>query len=66
MLYTLMMEDSSDEASARPRRKPKGGRSRDWLVREERVTHSGAWGRFRGFRSPVETLASADDRRRGR
>ena len=31
MLYTLMMEDSSDEASARPRRKPKGGRSRDWL-----------------------------------
>lgn len=39
-------------------------RGRDWLTREERVTHSGAWARFRGFRSPVETLNAAGDRRR--
>ncbi len=31
MLYTLVVEDSSDEVSARPRRKAKGRGRRDWL-----------------------------------
>jgi len=40
------------------------GRERGWLVREERVPHSGCWARLRGVRSPVDVLAEAGDRRR--